>query len=294
MLTAEQKAHFDTFGFLILRNVFSPRELKTINAEFEHRAAVASSFEPFDGTKRHNMNMMGDDTPFLASLLEDPRFLETADQIFDGVLGWNVDANRYVRNTFWHHDATGYEWYGVKFAFYLEPVRATTRALRIIPGSHKRPWHDDLDRIPLLNFATIRQDHEKASAASVIEPIPAYVCESDPGDVVAFDTRCFHASVGGSDDRCMCDLVYQNYPKTPQEEVMAIFHAKPYFSEQDNSATPWNPRTHAPTEWLANAGGNSVRRRWIDEWRRFSQMEEAETGYKTVPVEGRIQVVPVE
>ena len=34
--------------------------------------------------------------------------------------------------------------YGVKFAYYLEPVDAESGALRLIPGSHKNPLHEDL------------------------------------------------------------------------------------------------------------------------------------------------------
>ena len=44
-------------------------------------------------------------------------------------------------------------------------------------------------------------------------------CKSEPGDVVAFDMRCWHASWGGSDDRRMCTLVYYNNPKTPEEDA---------------------------------------------------------------------------
>ena len=36
MLTEQQVSHFNTFGFLIFRQLFSPDELKTISAEFEH------------------------------------------------------------------------------------------------------------------------------------------------------------------------------------------------------------------------------------------------------------------
>ena len=65
MLTAEQVAYFKTFGFVIFRNVFTAHELDTIQTEFDHRAAVATSYEPFDGTKYHTMIMMGRTRPSL-------------------------------------------------------------------------------------------------------------------------------------------------------------------------------------------------------------------------------------
>ena len=36
MLTEQQVNHFNTFGFLIFRQLFTPEEVETINAEFEH------------------------------------------------------------------------------------------------------------------------------------------------------------------------------------------------------------------------------------------------------------------
>ena len=292
MLTDEQVSQFKTFGFVIMRSVFTTDELETIQAEFEHRAAVASGFVPFDGTKRQNFNMMWDDTPFFASLLEDPRFADAAEQMGEGVLGQSADANRYVTNSSWHYDAGSYEGTGVKFAMYLQPVRADTGALRVIPGSHKRPWFDELDERPPLKHAWARQDHARAEANDVIESIPGYVCESDPGDVVAFDLRIYHASVGGSTDRQMCTLVYRNYPGTPQEVAATITQAKNYLIERDNSAQPWNPKRSAPDEWLANKAENPRRQRWIDGWRKLSEMTEGENGFKTVAIDGKLKVVP--
>ena len=292
MLTAEQVSQFKTFGFVIMRSVFTSDELETVEEEFDRRAAEASSYETFDGTKRHNLNMMGDGTPFFASLLEDPRFAEAAEQMYGDVLGQAADANRYVTNTSWHYDAGSYEGYGVKFAMYLQPVRANTGALRVIPGSHKRSWFDELDLRPPLRYAWAREDFARAEADDVIGSVPGYVCESDPGDVVAFDLRIYHASVGGSADRQMCTLVYRNYPSTPQEVAATIDQAKGYLTERDNSAEPWNPKRTAPDEWLANPTGNPRRQRWIDGWRKFSEMSEGENGFKTVAIDGKLKVVP--
>ena len=292
MLTEEQVYQFKTFGFVIMRSVFTEDEFMTIQAEFDHRAAEASSYEPFDGTKRQNFNMMGDRTPFFASLLEDPRFVDAAEQIYGQVLGLNADANRYVTNTYWHYDAGSYETYGVKFAMYLRPVRADTGALRVKPGSHKQPWFDELDERPPLRYAWARPDFPRAEADDVIESIPGYVCDSDPGDIVAFDLRTYHASVGGSNDRQMCTLVYHNYPRIPQEIAGTITDAKGYMAERDNSTEPWNPKRSAPDEWMANQDGSLRRQGWIDEWKRFSEMAEGENGFKTVAIDGKLKVVP--
>ena len=183
MLTPEQVYQFKTFGFVTMRSIFTSDELKTIKEEFDRRAGEASSYEPFDGTKRHSFNMMGNDTPFFASLLEDPRFAEAAEQFFCDVIGNTAAANRYVANTSWHYDSGCYEGYGVKFAMYLQPVRADTGALRVIPGSHKRPWFDELDERPPLRYAWARQDFARAEApeevAAAITQAKSYWTERD-------------------------------------------------------------------------------------------------------------------
>ena len=291
MLTPEQVYQFKTFGFVIMRSMLTSDELKTIQTEFDRRSAEASSYEPFDGTKRHSFNMMGNDTPLFASLLEDPRFAEAAEQFFGDVIGHSAAANRYVTNSSWHYDSGCYEGYGVKFAMYLQPVRADTGALRVIPGSHKRPWFDELDERPPLRYAWARQDFARAEAPEVIGSIPGFACESDPGDVVAFDERLWHASIGGSNDRQMCDLVYINYPTGPQEVAATITQSKGYLTERDNSAEPWNPRRSAPDEWLANRAGNLRRQLWIDSLSKFSEMKEGENGFKTVAIDGKLKVV---
>ena len=292
MLTEEQIHQFKTFGFVVMRSVFTTDELKTIQAEFDHRAEAASSYEPFDGTKRHSFNMMGDETPFFASLMEDPRFAEAAEQLFGDVIGEIAAANRYVSSSSWHTDSGAHEAAGVKFAMYLQPVRADTGALRVIPGSHKLPWFDELNERPPLRHGWARQNVARAAAPEVIASIPGFACESDPGDVVAFDERLWHASLGGASDRHMCDITYWSYPRTPRAVAAMIAHAKNYLTERDNSAEPWNPKRAAPDEWLANKAGNPRRQRWIDGWRKFSEMTEGENGFKTVGIEGKLKVVP--
>ena len=140
MLTQEQINHFQTFGFLTFRQLFSQDELKTIHTEFEAAMTEAFRDDPFDGTRRHWLITMGPDTPFLASLLEDPRFCDTAEQLYgEDVFGIASDINRYVGDTRWHPDTGSLHQYGVKFAYYLQPVDAESGALRLIPDRTSRP-----------------------------------------------------------------------------------------------------------------------------------------------------------
>ena len=294
MLTAEQVRFFHTFGFVVLRDVFTADELKTIRREFDYRAAVASSYEPFDGTKRHNMTMMGDDTPFFASLLEDPRFADAAEQMFGEIIPFNIDADRYTTDSTWHYDAGGYDGYGVKFAFYLQSVRADTGALRVIPGSHKREWADELYEYEPIGPKWTRaaaSPEETQLAIDAIDTIPAYACESDPGDVVAFDLRIYHASLGGSRDRHMCSLVYYPYPSTPEEFELITLNVKGRMTRRDNAGDPWNP-PFVGGDWMANRQGSRRRKLWIDRLWELNEMPTGQNGIKAIAVNGKMKLVP--
>ena len=111
--------------------------------------------------------------------------------------------------------------------------------------------------------------------------------------MVAFDWRLYHATLVGSNDRHQVSLDYSSYPRTPEEVALMIAVAKAYMTERDNTSNPWNSKRAAPDEWLANPDGNLRRQRWIDEWKKFSEMIEGENGFKTVGMDGKLKVVPV-
>jgi hypothetical protein len=262
-LSDSELSFFRTFGFVVLRNALSGHELATMNAEFD-RAMAAQHPEPFDGTRRHNAVMMDEDTPFYASLMEDPRFLAPAQQLYgDDVLGVCVDGNRYVGDTAWHPDSSSPHQFGVKFAIYLQPVRAASGALRVLPGSHRLfPWP---------------QDFFDGMQRRPIAEVPAFALDSDPGDVVAFDLRMWHASCGGAADRRMCTVVYYADVKTPEgQDLLRRQGAQNVENMKHANGLAPMLRTHLySASWVANPGRSAVRQRWIDRL--------TEIGYLTAP-----------
>ena len=255
MLTEQQIIHFQTFGFLIFRKLFSPDELTILNAEFDRALESVYRHTPFDGTRRHWVPMMGPETPFFASLLEDSRFCDVTEQLYgEDAFGVICDANRYVGDTRWHRDTGSRHQYGVKFAFYLQPVGPESGALRVIPGSYHHPFGDEL------------QQNLSESGLSIPD-VPGYVCESEPGDVVAFDLRCYHASWGGSNDRRMCTVVYYNNPKTSEEEEATRKQVSGFTGTSASFDRPNDP--FFDPHWITNPDGNEKRQRWIDRIREL-------------------------
>ena len=103
--------------------------------------------------------------------------------------------------------------------------------------------------------------------------MPAYACDSNPGDVVAFDVRCWHASHGGATGRRMCTSVYYNNPKGPAQEKAT---RKRGSDSKEVTAHFGRPGQSAyPDEWLANPEGSPKRQRWLERM--------AELGYFELP-----------
>lgn len=253
-LRDDQILFFKTFGYLVFREFFSAAELETIHREFDYKLAEQYPEQPYDGSRRYWAMLLDDDTPFFAGLLEDTRFLTIARQLFgDDVLGIGTDANRYTGDTRWHPDTGSMHQYGVKFAFYLEPVDAESGALRVIPGTHRLP--------ELKDFADGVQ-------AQALPDVPCAVLASRPGDVVAFDLRLWHASCGGSQDRQMCTVVYYNNPKNG-EELAALNRQGE--RALDSSVRKFNTKQQYlySKRWMSNPAGSPARQHWIDRLREI-------------------------
>lgn len=250
MLTDQEISFFNTFGFLVMKKVFGDEELHKMDLEFAEAMERGYRHMPFDGTRRHWLTMMDADTPFFASLMEDERLAVVAEQLYgDDVIGLGCDANRYVGDTKWHPDTLSIHQYGVKFAFYLDAVDANSGALRVVPGSHRNPLHDDLH---------LARKEERLP----ITEVPAHVCISNPADVVAFDLRLWHASWGGSDDRRMCTVVYYNNPKIEEEDRVTREQGQRSVKSGEKFGIANGP-IHSP-EWRSNPNGNPRRARWIE------------------------------
>ncbi len=144
MLTQEQLNHFDTFGFIVWRQAFSPDEIATIIAQFEEVLAEDRQGQGFAGDKRQGVHGFLELREDLSKLLEDDRIYVSIEQLLGSGFVWiGSDGNLYVGDTRWHPDNSA-SYRRVKVAFYLDPVGAHTGCLRVIPGSHLPGMGDQL------------------------------------------------------------------------------------------------------------------------------------------------------
>ncbi len=205
-LTPHQLKYIDVFGYMVFPGLLNDR-IDRIIEEFESVFAGHGGGHngvAHDGQARSCIVPFIDQTDYLASLVDDPRI----DGIFTDLLGpdYNYlgsDGNFYVGDTNWHSDT---DWSGksrgkpprtfYKMALYLDPVDATTGALRVIPGSHRYG-----DSFAEAVHGAVR--HPEDTLGLTGDQIPATVLTSQPGDVVVFNQALKHSSWGGSNRRRM-------------------------------------------------------------------------------------------
>ena len=95
MLTESQIAHFRTFGFVVLPNLFSENETETMVAEFElGREASMRYGNSIASKKLTQWSNTHSEFPFIAGMLEDQRFCSAAEQLLEkGFVGAFANSN---------------------------------------------------------------------------------------------------------------------------------------------------------------------------------------------------------
>ena len=242
MLTKEQIAHFETVGFLAMRQLFSSEEMATISTEFEEILNEDRQGRPFAGENRQAVFAFVEKGPIVAGLADDDRIYDPVEQLLGPEFIWGgSDGNLYVGDTAWHSDSkpdpVEYLYTRIKVALYLDPVTSHTGCLRVIPGSHRPPLHEDLEPLRLLRrmqpgYAGKTVPDDAGPGCDMpfgVESadLPGFSLESQPGDVVFFNQRLWHSSFGGRTGRRMFTLNYGQDPvsEAQVELVKAVYQS---------------------------------------------------------------------
>lgn len=214
-LTQTQVNFFHTFGYLAIRQLFTPVEIARITEGFEWSIQQRGGGQTHDGSKRTMFGGPIEHTPEMCAILDHPAILG----LIGGVIGEDFnycggDGNYYTGDTRWHPDGNWGQLFAVKVAFYLDPLTRETGALRVIPGSH-RPDH------------FIRQEKINVNQSQELFGVPPsefpgnVALETEPGDVLIFNHDLYHAAFGGSQRRRMFTMNCTRRAKTPTELATA-------------------------------------------------------------------------
>jgi hypothetical protein len=232
--------------------------------ELDTGLAAQYPHKPFDGHRRQWTRLTDEGTPFFASLMEDPRFLNPAQQLCgEDVLGIGVDVNHYVGNTSWHPDTGDTAQVAVKYIFYLDSVGADSGALRLIPGSH------------LLRGAE-RQRFTEGINKTPLEEVPCQAVATQPGDVIAFDIRTWHTSWGGNSNRRACNLDYFQNPSSAESIKQLLELGKGHAGSIGHFDC--KRKFNYSKNWLDNPHQNPVRQRWIDHFEEIGYLDQPGVG----------------
>jgi ectoine hydroxylase-related dioxygenase (phytanoyl-CoA dioxygenase family) len=222
---------FDTFGFLKLPGLLAD-EIGWISGEFDaiwsRRADISH-----DGTHRTIYpDAFLNASPVLAQLVEHPLLSAICEELLGPEIAYyGGDGNYYSGDTSWHRDVfnipDGEEAKTIvrhiKIAFYLDPLTATTGALRVIPGSHHLGdrFAQQLREYVVKGSADLRLDGT-TDLGVPSEDIPALALPVEPGDILFFDHRIMHASFGGGPARRMFAMnLFEGCHTSRQRELTA-------------------------------------------------------------------------
>lgn len=203
-LSPQQVAYQKTFGFLRFPGLFA-NDLESIVEAFEEvwerdgDGAVSIEDPVHKNRPRKMLPDFVNRHPVLRSITTDPRIDAIAESLLgEGYEFAGSDGNLAWCDTEWHIDSYGaipglsY----LKISLYLDPLGPETGAIRLMPGTHRTSPEHFGDYFTNLQLNTPRD-----ALGTSGEDLPCYLLESEPGDLLLWDYRLFHASYGGRERR---------------------------------------------------------------------------------------------
>jgi ectoine hydroxylase-related dioxygenase (phytanoyl-CoA dioxygenase family) len=258
VLTPRSK-FFETFGFLRLPGLLAD-DIGWISDEFDAIWSDRTDIR-HDGSHRTIYpDAFLNASPVLAQLIEHPLLSAITEEILGPKIAYyGGDGNYYAGDTGWHRDVfripDGEEGKTIvrhiKIAFYLDPLTASTGALRVIPGSHHLGdrFAQQLREYVANGSTDLGEDGSTDLGVSSAD-IPALALPVAPGDILMFDHRIMHASFGGGPVRRMFAMnLFEQCDTNRQRELTArLFRmygsqGMPYFFSE-------NVTRNAPAERL--------------------------------------------
>ena len=254
MLTAQQQAHFETFGFLWLRKLFDPTEINAIRQAAETIWQAERQRRGLGPQEYLTLAPFIERSPELLRLATDDRIYGALEDLLGtGFLWSSSEGNTGVamQNQFhaWHSDRCGEaepDYRRAKVMIYLTPVTKETGCLRVIPGSHKLPLYKELDGLNQQKLDTCQQLFGVAG-----QDLPAVPLETTPGDVVIFNHYLYHGVYRGDGARRYIAMKFVSRP-TKAAHFASLRHFSPYvFAPDPVFANSDDPRLQALVAGLA-------------------------------------------
>jgi ectoine hydroxylase-related dioxygenase (phytanoyl-CoA dioxygenase family) len=234
---------FSTYGFVVLRGWLAPQEVADLRDEVQRALAEnyelpSEQVERATGTAGYYLPMMGPKTPHSRGLVADRRLMGLAETLFASpVVPKPAKGILYRDASTWHCDADDPDLRAIKLVTYFQPQRGDTGALQVLPGSHQ----------PEFGAALAAYRARRPAPTPLLDEAPEFAAwpgvalASEPGDVIAFDVRLWHASLFGR-DRLQWSISYSPEPVTERQEAAVRDYVMLFLSaghEYDRDAYPY-------------------------------------------------------
>lgn len=214
MLTDAQKHHFETLGFLCLRDFFPADELQRYTDAFDETLMRARGLKALETNEERRtigtLRFFESNPEVYHPLLDGDKLNELIGDLLGEEYVFTVSEGALrTHNTNWHHDDVAPEGHlHLKVIFYLEPVRSTTGCLCVLPGSHFLPYRE-------------RMEKYGKDILPLGKNVPGiYPIETDPGDLLVFNVKLYHAAFGEGATR---RGIYINFIQKPRTEAEAEY-----------------------------------------------------------------------
>lgn len=215
-LTKLQIQHYDSFGYLIIRNFLQPDIVQALRDTLTRmKSEESGELDPL----KHSGRVIGmfHKDPLQLELFDDLRLHAIATQLLrdDKTLRFLGDEYAsYSAPADWHPDmpaTTPFE--SLKFGFYLDDL-SRGGCLRVVPGSHHPEYSESVTAY-------------RAAQTPAPEIEDAHACMTNPGDLLIFNLKLWHqgtSNPSGTHRRVIFWSVGQGKPEF--NEFSRNFHNK--------------------------------------------------------------------
>ena len=208
----------------MVRDLFASAEMAKIGREFDQVMAQDRKGEPFTGEESQKLLWLIEVSPSLTRLVEDDRIYPVFGQLLGPDAMWVMsDGHLFVGDTQWHSatDGTSPTLDHMKVTIYLDPLTRDTGCLRVIPGSQRPEFQQNLQALNVWSDDVHNDDPSRRAFGLRGAELPSYALEVRPGDVIFTSENLWYASFGGSPGRRLINMnIYEN--PTTAEQVQYV------------------------------------------------------------------------
>ena len=254
MTPEQEKVHFDTFGFIIKRSLFSPKEMEMFSRWFDEGCDAKCG--PFVGAGQMGYPGLGIHEGFCHHYLDNPCIMDTLDNLMgEGFQLVASDAQRHGGNTSWHQDTAipmeagkEIEYLMLKVIMYLDDHSDGPGCLWLLPGTHRRGYGEAL-RAMTTKGNPIDADALTPAGVPPMDIPGAIATNTRPGDIIFFNQKLGHSSWGGQPGRRFLGITFGGKPTEDWQVEWLVNHGEQWKHSCSNETN-----TQFPEHLVKTAG----------------------------------------